>query len=52
MSAKGKDFNTVWNSLRKKLKNISKRAGVELCQAQVWLEVTVEVGVKVEACHY
>ena len=28
-----------------------KQAGAELCQAQVQLEVMVEVGVEVVACH-
>ena len=28
------------------------QAGAELCQAQVKIEVIVEVGVEVEACHY
>ena len=28
------------------------QAGAELCQAQVQLEVVVEIGVEVEACHY
>ena len=31
---------------------ISKQAGAELCQAQVYLEVVVEIGVEVEACHF
>ena len=35
---------------------ISKQAGVELCQAQAKLEVVVEIGVEfgveVEACHF
>ena len=29
-----------------------KQAGVELCQAQVKLEVLVEFGVEVEVCYY
>ena len=29
-----------------------KQAGAELCQAQVQLEVVVEIGVEIEACHY
>ena len=28
------------------------QAGAELCQAQVQLEVVLEIGVEVEACHY
>ena len=28
-----------------------KQAGAELCQAQVKLEVVVEIGVEVEDCH-
>ena len=36
--------------------NIMKQAGAELCQAQLKLEVVVEIvvelGVEVEACHY
>ena len=38
------------------MKKIEGQAGTELCQAQVKLEVVVEVGVEfgveVEACHY
>ena len=39
-----------------KAENMNKQAGAELCQAQVKLEVVVEIvvefGVEVEACHY
>ena len=31
---------------------VLKQAGAELCQAQVNLEVIVEVGVEVKACHF
>ena len=31
---------------------MKEQAGDELCQAQVKLDVIVEVGVEVEACHY
>ena len=34
------------------LKRIKNQAGAELCQAQVKLEVVVEMGVEVEVCHY
>ena len=38
------------------VKKIMEQAGAELCQAQVKLEVVVEIlvefGVEVEACHY
>ena len=34
------------------IEQLSEQAGAELCQAQVKLEVVVEVGVKLEACHY
>ena len=31
---------------------MNKQAGAELCQVQVKLEVLVQVGVEVKACHY
>ena len=33
-------------------RNNWEQARAELCQAQVKLEVVVEIGVEVEACHY
>ena len=38
--------------LRTDLKETKEQAGAELCQAQVKLEVEVEIWVEVEACHY
>ena len=47
---------TSLKALKEKVHKDVKQAGAELCQAQVELEVVVEVGVEfwveVEACHY
>ena len=47
---------TSLKALKEKVNKDVKQAGAELCQARVELEVIVEVvvefGVEVEACHY